>query len=437
MGKRAKRTFVFTDTGLRGLQPEKNAVDYTDAQQDGLILRVLPSGKKQFSMRYRVQGKQRRFPLGDFPDLALAKAREKTRAARVKVDEDRDPMAEKQAKKAIPTDTVQALSELYMKEHGSKKTDGGEEDQRQLDADVLPALGDRSVKTLTRADIRGLLTTITDRGAGVLANRVLALIRKMLNFGVSRDWLDANPAACVEKPTAETSRERVLDDDEVRAVWRLLTNPRPLDKRFQPAPGRKADKGPKDDPWCPVNAPVAAVFLLRLITCQRATELMKMKWTDLQLRDEKNAWWNMPSRDAKNKNPHRVPLTSLAIWLIKMQPRVFGNPYVFTGPNGAKDVKDKLKKATAQIANALGFEFQGRDLRRTGATLMADTGRGNVPAADISRVLNHVDGQNGEARITKVYNRFQYDKEKRAALLALERVLLDLLPAHVAKEVAA
>ncbi len=75
---------------------------------------------------------------------------------------------------------------------------------------------------VTRRDVHTLVEPIAERGAPVMANRVLAVVRRMLNFGVRRDWIEANPASLIAKPGRENSRDRVLSDDELRALWRLL-----------------------------------------------------------------------------------------------------------------------------------------------------------------------------------------------------------------------
>ena len=76
----------------------------------------------------------------------------------------------------------------------------------------LDVWGDRPVASIRRADVRELLEQIVDRGAPVLANRVLALVRKMLNFAIDQDWIDANPAAKMARPGAEKARSRVLSE---------------------------------------------------------------------------------------------------------------------------------------------------------------------------------------------------------------------------------
>ena len=114
-----------------------------------------------------------------------------------------------------------------------------------------------------------------------MANRVLALVRKMLNFAVDHDWIEANPAARVQKPAREVSRERVLTDEEMRRVWRVLSNPPSTTDK--PAPGRARAKGANDDPLCPISAPLAALLKVRLLTAQRGGEVVRMRWTDLDL----------------------------------------------------------------------------------------------------------------------------------------------------------
>jgi site-specific recombinase XerD len=57
--------------------------------------------------------------------------------------------------------------------------------------------------------VRALIERKAER-APIAANRLLAVIRKMLNFGVDHDWIEANPAARVAKPAPEQSRPRAL-----------------------------------------------------------------------------------------------------------------------------------------------------------------------------------------------------------------------------------
>lgn len=349
--------------------------------------------------------------LGEYPATTLVDARKRARRAQTAIHDGRDPAAEQRAK-ANREDTVGALAADYLEKHARKFKRSADEDERILNVEVLPRWRNKSVRELTRRDVRALIERVAAR-APVMGNRVLAVVRKMLNFAVDHDWIDANPAARVKKPSPETSRDRVLTDDEVRRLWRVLSRLPETGER--PAPGRRRSTGAQDDPLCPISAPMAALLKMRLLTAQRGGEVARMRWTDLELpkteRDAQTGWWTIPGEHTKNGKQHRVPLTSDAVALIKSQipeDNRLGE-FVFTGRGGAP-VFDRAKKAPAAIAHVLAIDFRGHDLRRTAATNMAAAG---VSRDHIARVLNHVEGG---ARATKVYDRYAYDWEKRAAL---------------------
>ena len=239
----------------------------------------------------------------------------------------------------------------------------------------------------------------------------------MLNFAVDHDWIEANPAARVAKPAPEQSRDRVLSTDEVRRVWRILSNlPKTSDK---PAPGRKRASGTKDDPLCPIAAQLAGLLKVRFLTAQRGGEVAHMRWADIDLQ---SGWWTIPGADTKNGEPHRVPLVADAIEIVKAQEpdEKKRGVYVFTG-NGEATVAHRAKKAPSVLARVAGIDFHGHDLRRTAATYMAEA---SVPREHISFVLNHVDGG---SRATKVYDRYSRDNEKRLALETWQRRLRAIL----------
>ena len=399
-----------TDRGIRALVPRDTPTDLRDGGLRGLIVTVLPSGRRQFSVRYRFRGTQRRFILGDYPDVTLAEARKRARRAQAAIDDGHDPAGDRRTAKAPRTDLVSALVEHYLAKHARTFKRSADEDERILTVNVLPYWRDRSVRDLTRRDVRALVERVVDRGSPIMANRTLADVRTMLNFAVDHDWIDANPASRIKKPAPEFSRDRVLSEDELRRLWRLLERLPTTAER--PAPGRKGTSGDPDDPICPVSPRLAALVKVRLLLAQRGGETARMRWRDLDL---EAGWWTIPATDTKNGEPHRVPLTVDAAALIRAQAGDEAGESVFA--RGATSVVDRAKKAPARFAKALGIEFRGHDLRRTAATGMAAAG---VPREHIARVLNHVDGT---ARATNVYDRHSYDREKRTALEAWARRL--------------
>jgi integrase len=362
-----------TDAAARACRPKADRYDVPDGRVPGLVLSVLPSGRKQWALRYRTQGKRRRLILGefgDFPKLTLSKAREAAEKHRPQIREGIDPVAERAAAKAAPGDTFSALADEYLKKHVQVHHRRPDEEGRILNAYVLPAWKDRSVRGLTRRDVRALVEPIADRGAPVMANRVLAVVRRMLNFGVRRDWVEANPASLIDKPGRENSRDRVLSDDELRGLWTLFE--RFPAKHEKQAPGRKRATHDADGKsFCPISPTLVAVQKVRLFTAQRGGEVLAMRWRDLDLRTP--AWWTVPGELAKNGQSHRVPLTADVVKIIKAQcpegePELDGHVFAHLG----ESVRDRAKKAGAALSRVLGFAFRGHDLRRTAATRMAE-----------------------------------------------------------------
>lgn len=390
---------TLTDRTIRALKPAPQRIEVFDDKIPGLALRVTPQGIKSWSLRYRVGGQQMpRLTLGRYPTVTLEKARKKAQLELRAVDGGANPAAEKRAIRQ--GETVADLATEYLEKHAKVKKRSWREDDRYLNAEVLPTWKHRKVKELTRRDVRVLIDGIADRGSPISANRCLALVRKMLNYAVSKDWIEANPAALMAKPGAERSRERVLTDEEIRLVWAACEAERPA---------------------------MCALMRLRLLTAQRGGELARLRWNDLE-----GEWFTIPSTVTKNKLAHRVPLTTTAKAIFDALPRIEGCEYVFPGRSGNRPCGDAKKAgrriaarvlATLQEADATiaVFDFRGHDLRRTASTQMAAAG---VSQADIAKVLNHVEGG---PRATHVYNRYQYDREKRIALEAWERTLTRIL----------
>jgi len=211
----------------------------------------------------------------------------------------------------------------------------------------------------------------------LMANRTLALTRKVFNFGLQNDIVTANPCAGLQRPAAEQQRDRVLTEDEVRLVWSAL------------------DKEPA---W------VSGAIRLYLLTGQRKDEILGMRWDELDL---ESAWWTIPGDRAKNGLAHRVWLSAPAQRLLKeLRLRSGGSPFVFPSPRGEAPVAT-LQKPMKRIVNATGVEFRIHDLRRTAASHM--TGMG-ISRLTVSKILNHA-----EKGVTAVYDRHSYDQEKQDA----------------------
>jgi len=163
---------------------------------------------------YRFHGRKRRYSLGTFPTVSLADARKRARKNLDKVADGADPVAEKiQLHQA---GTFGELASLYLERYANKKK--SRRNQRwMINRHFLPRWRHVKARDISRPEVRALVENISDKGAPILANRVLALLSKMFNFSIGRDWRTDNPCQGVEK-NPEKSFKRVLTDDEMSLI---------------------------------------------------------------------------------------------------------------------------------------------------------------------------------------------------------------------------
>jgi integrase len=424
-------TVKFTARTCETLRPSAQLIDYFDEDTPGLHLRVSPSGVKAWSFVYRSNRRQRRLKLGRYPAVGLKDARSKVLRAKAQIADDIDPALVRA--EARDMDTFGGVVASYLERHAKKFKKSWKEDERILNKDVLPHWRHLPAKEITRRLVRDVVERVADRGAPIAANRTLAVVSRVLSYAVQRDIVESNPAYRVAKPGAERSRERVLTDAELRELWAALGET----DRFD-ASGRRIAR---------LNPTLNDAFRVRILTAQRGGEVFRMRWQDIDL---EIGWWEIPADFTKNGEIHRVPLTPPAAAILKARHSIArpGAEWVFEHVRPSKiegrdfgNVSARGKKAAAFLSGGdehlrnrralsrrrtallpgLSFAFQGHDLRRTAATGMA---RAGVRRDDVSKVLNHVDRG---ARATAVYDRYEYDDEKRAALTAwaglLDRIL--------------
>jgi integrase len=363
--------------------------DVWDTVLPGFGVRVSPGGECSYVVRYRVNGRLRRMTIGSRKHVTLSKAREAAHDALGAARFGKDPAAQKiEARQA---ETFAELAREYIERHASKKR-SGQEDIRILNGSphkkktgkkphepLVTRWGNLKVKEIKRRDVRDLLDEVAARGAPIMANRILALVRKMFNLAIERDWLETNPCHMVKPPGDEKQRERVLSEDEIRLVWKALDDESPL---------------------------IAALFRIRLLTAQRGGEVHGASWSEFDLA---TGWWTIPAERSKNGLAHRVPLSPQAVRILKTwRETVDDSPWVFPSSRKKGPHIAHAQKAIERIVRASGVNFRGHDLRRTAASLMVGAG---VPRLVVSKILNHV-----ETGVTAVYDRHGYDLEKRAAL---------------------
>jgi len=374
-----------TDRGIAALKPKTTRYEAWEDGRTGLGVRVSPAGRKSWIYMYRFNGTPRRMTLGTYPALSLADARVKHANAQADLEKGVDPgvQAVQQKRADRSAETVADLIEEYLEKWARPRKRSAAEDERMLRKDVLPAWGERKAKDITRRDVITLVDGIAERGSPIQANRTLAVIRKMFNFAISRDIVDATPAAMVKAPSKENQRDRVLSAEEIRTFWRGLDE-------------------------AAMSTGVKIALKLQLATAQRKGEIAGAALSEF---DFDGKVWTIPGDRSKNGQAHRVPLSALALDLIREARFQAGDsPWLFPSPrrNGPINPLAVNHAMYRTRANINLNDLTPHDLRRTAASGMTALG---ISRLTVSKILNHV-----ETGVTAVYDRHSYDAEKRHAL---------------------
>ncbi len=364
-----------------------------DGALPGFYLVVQPSGAKSWAVRYRVEGKPKKFTLGPYPRLSLGDARERARAALRLASEGRDPGALKLSTQQEIDAAIKlrfgAVVAEFIERYAKPRNRTWPETERLLTKADLAAWQDRDLRTITRSDILAVLDRMVERGAPIQANRLVAALRRFFGWAVERGLLDSSPMASLKPPSAEAARDRVLSDDELRAVWQAAEE---------------------------IGHPFGQAVQLMILTGQRRSEVLEAEWQEFDL---ERGLWTIPRKRTKNGTGHVIPLAPAVVELIRRFPRVGPTPKLLFTTNGAtpfsgvSKAMERLSALAGRHMNEKGelMPWRLHDLRRTFATGCARLG---VPLHVVEKSLNHTSGTFGG--IVAVYQRHDFLQERWQAM---------------------
>ncbi len=376
------------DAMLRGLKPAPKGKRYEvwDDRKTGFGVRVTDKGTKSFIVYTRFNGTPTRRWVGDATKMSVRDARRKAGEWLELAEEGKDPKAEERAARAAQKgrETFSSALETYISKH-VLKTRRAKDTERELRNYLLAEWRDRPLEDITKADVRKLIENITDRGAERQAHNIFGLARTFFNWCLETDRLRASPCAGLRprKLIGEKRvRTRVLDDAELRAVWKAAEA---------------------------TAYPYGPYVRLLVLSGARKTEASDATWSEFDL---DKAIWTVPEERFKSGVTHRVPLSKEAVALLSDLPGWPGSELVFSFDgkkpmNGHSKSKSRLDAAVNEI---LGSEcdWQIHDLRRTVRTRLAGLG---VPDSVAEQIIGH-----GRKGLQRVYDQHQYEPEQREAL---------------------
>jgi Site-specific recombinase XerD len=214
-----------TKSLIDAIEPGQTDVWIWDRELPGFGIRVQPSGRKTYVVRYRTRRgmtHQRKMTIARCCDLTPDKAREQARKVFAAVADGRDPVGDmRQA--AADAKTMQDLKVHYMRLHAKpfKKPRSIELDEKNWRLHVLPAIGNKQVREVTKTDILSIHGSLSSHPA--TANQVLAMLSKAFNLAEDWEWRErnTNPTDGVKKFSIPI-RETILSTAQLQRLHLAL-----------------------------------------------------------------------------------------------------------------------------------------------------------------------------------------------------------------------
>lgn len=390
---------ALTDVKIRQAKPGANTVKLTDS--NGLILEIKPNGAKSWRYRYKLDGRENMFAIGNYPEVSLQEAREAREKARALVKQGKHPSHERQASKASQIDdnanTFKSMGEAWKKAHSANWSGYYlKQVKRGLEVDLYPYIGNRPMRSITPADMLGVFDRIVERGAPSVAVNVRQWASAIFCYGVGKLKADFDPVAALRHQIVKPKTENA----EAMSIERL--------KMFML---KLKDYGG-------LRTTQLAIKLM-LYTFVRTVEMRRGVWTEVNLDD---ALWVIPGGKMKMNRTHMIPLSRQSVAILKELKTITGAG-VHMFPNSRRP--DDIMSATTinRAMEYLGVPNTGHDFRATASTHLYEMG---YPEDWVEMQLAHAEKKKTKA----AYNHAKYLQDRRAMMQAWADWLDNLLTAQ-------
>ena len=345
----------------------------------GLRIRRLSSGVRRYwIIQYRAHGRARRMIVGDAEKVTAAQARERAKKLLAEVELGGDPQGDKHERREKDSLSLRSIVADFLEQKTGVKKETTRILTRYLAGPLyLGPLHAMPIDRIVRKDIAARLISVSKTNGIPTAIQFRAALSSFFTWAMQVGLVEHNPVVNSFKPPQPASRDRVLSDQELRAIWR----------------------GVSDDEY-------GVILKLLMLTGCRREEVGQMRWSEFDLKGT----WTLPATRSKNGRPHTLPITPLMMQIIKSIPRRDERDLLFgRKPGGGFTSWNKGKVRLDQRLDLP--DWTHHDIRRSVATGMADIG---IQPHIIEAVLNHQSGhKRGPAGI---YNRSNYTREVAAAM---------------------
>ncbi len=378
-----------TDSAIKAAKAKEKPYKLSDAH--GLHLVINPTGAKLWRLKYRVAGKEKLLSFGAYPVIGLQQARQLRDSARQQLAEGVDPgehkKAAKQAQKAEGLTFEVLANEWYAYNAPRWAESSRYKAKLYLENDMIPVIGSKPVKTITRPDLVELVRKVEARGTLNAAGKIRQWLHQIFRYGLAKGAVEHNPATDLDVVAAPPRPRRHHPHVPLAELPELLEK-------------LKAGRLSNLTRW--------AIRLL-VLTAVRPGELRAAPWAEFDL---DKATWTIPRERMKARRPHVVPLPRQAVAILRQLEEVTGR-YTLLFP-GQQNVDRPMSENTINKALRL-IGYEGRQTGHGFRHLLSTELNGRGYNRDwIERQLAH--GDQDEIRDT--YNHANYLEQRREMMQA-------------------
>ncbi len=396
---------MLTDTQCRNAKAGARPLKLSDGK--GLYLEVRANGSKLWRYRYKIDGKENLFAVGEYCQqpageeeevgkarrqarrFTLGEARAERERCRGLVKQGIHPAhsqrTEKLRRSIEAGSTFKTVAETWIKEnapHWSKNY--LRQIEQRFKADAYRHIGALPIREITPAHVKDVLKRVEKRGAPASAKHLRTWIGGVFRYAAGELLVETDPTWPLRNSIKGPKTQHIqhLTAKETPAFLQAL-------ERVQAEHATK----------------IAAKLLW--LTVVRTVELRGAEWQEFDL-DE--ALWTIPAERMKMREKHIVPLSAQAVELLRaLHPLTGRGRYVFPG---RKDREQPLThEAIRDVFNRAGYagRFTPHGVRSTFSTYFNEA---NVASELIELTLAHKD----KDKIRGAYNHAKKLDQRRQLL---------------------
>lgn len=325
-----------TTTEVKNFKPKDKQYKKPDGK--GLWLVVRPTGGKFWRYDFRYGGKNLSMSFGVYPEVGLKDAREKRESARELLSKNINPISEKRIKKASESLTLQNVIDEWIDLRKKSSSTATITQNKRILKNITDWLGTIAIKDIKRADIISVLEKVQSRGVIETAHRLLSLINKIYMFSVTKEYIEHNIIAGIDKKS-------VLIPNQKDTHLAAITEPKDI-KQLLLDTNSIGEK---------LKSDISTIFIFKLIpyVFVRSENIRLMCWDDINL--EKGVW-EIPKEKMKMKVDFVCPLPKQAIDILKQIEPFSKHRSRFVFPSPYKNDRGISGATLSDTLNKLGYQ---------------------------------------------------------------------------------